>query len=317
VRSRRTASQRPTDPAATRPLSPFTEIRTITETEFRSFQEHIEQHTGIHLADWKHQLVVSRLARRLRLLGLHTFSEYFEVVRSNREEHRQMIDRICTNETRFFREKPHYDFMQKVMIPDLRRAADNGIRERTVRVWSAACATGEEPYSIAMLLLSQLPPSHHWSVEILATDLSTSALDRARAGLWKIERAATIPQPLLEKYMLRGTGQNHGQMKASQPLRDRIRFEQLNLVAPEWPEIGSFDLVVCSNVLIYFAQETKTLLAKRLVDRVTPGGHLLVGHAESLRSYTDEVELIRPTVYRRPGSAHPSAAIPPRYSSKM
>ncbi|HEX9189478.1 MAG TPA: protein-glutamate O-methyltransferase CheR, partial [Vicinamibacteria bacterium] len=170
-----------------------------------------------------------------------------------------------------------------------------GRRPRRVRVWSAACSTGEEPYSIAMTLLAGLPG---WSVEVVATDLSTKVLARAQAALWPVERAKQIPRTYLEAYMLKGFGSQAGLMKAGEALRGVVRFGRVNLAGEPWPE-GPFDLVFCRNVLIYFDRTNKTRVVERLLDRLAPEGFLFLGHAESLTGFTEGARTVIATIYQR------------------
>jgi chemotaxis protein methyltransferase CheR len=204
-----------------------------------------------------------------------------------------MLDAICTNETHFFREPRHFEFLCDRVFPAWREAAEAGRRPRRARVWSAACSTGEEPYTLAMTLLASLPG---WDVEILATDLSTKVLARAEAAIWPLEKAREIPEPYLKAYMLKGYGSQEGLMKAAPELRALVRFARLNLTH-ESPGLGQFDLVFCRNVLIYFDKETKGKVVNRLLDRLLPDGFLFLGHAESLGGFTTRAKAVLPTVY--------------------
>ncbi|HWP34775.1 MAG TPA: protein-glutamate O-methyltransferase [Thermodesulfobacteriota bacterium] len=274
----------------------------ITDAEFGRFQALIERTAGIHLHPGKRALLVSRLARRLRELGVGSFGEYYRLVEQRGEEELiRLLDLVTTNETQFFRERRHFEFLVESVLPAWRQAAAAGSRPRRVRVWSAGCSTGEEPYSIAMVLLDALPPQAGWQIEILATDLSTRALARARAGVWPIEKAAGIPLPYLKAFMLRGTGPEAGRMKAGPELRRVIAFERMNLADDTWRVAGPFDLVFCRNVLIYFAAERRARVVERLVDRLAPGGYLFLGHAEGLCGASGRVRTVEPTVYVRPG----------------
>jgi chemotaxis protein methyltransferase CheR len=267
----------------------------IATRVFRQFQRLVLEEAGISLTDAKRALLVGRLSRRLRELGLASYGDYLARVVEDDEERVRMLDAIATNETRFFREPRQLEFLRDEVFPRWAREGAEGARPRRVRVWSAGCATGEEAYSLAMLLLSVFGPG--WDLGILATDLSTKALAKARAAVWPVERAAQIPEPYRKAYMLRGTGPEAGRMKAGPELRALVDFRRLNLAAERWETEGPFDVLLCRNVLIYFDADGKRLVIARLLDRLAPGGYFLVGHAESLNGLSDRVRPARPSVY--------------------
>jgi chemotaxis protein methyltransferase CheR len=213
----------------------------------------------------------------------------------------RMLDAISTNETSFFRERKHFEFLVSEVIPAWREEAAAGHRPRLVRAWSAGCSTGEEPYSLAMVLLKHLPPSAGWQIEIKATDLSTRVLDRARAGIWPIEKADAIPGEYRRAFMLRGVRAQEGTMKAGPELRQVVQFAQLNLTSDSYPVFRGCDLVFCRNVLIYFDQALRARITSRLIEHLQPGGYLFLGHAETLHSWsTTPLATVIPTVYMRP-----------------
>lgn len=268
----------------------------ISDHEFQLFQALVQHETGIQLPESKRPLLVGRLARRLRELRLPTFAAYHRRVteEGDEPERRCMIDLICTNETRFFREPRQFDWLERHLVPAWVAEAAEGRRRRRLRAWSAACSSGEEPYSLAMVLLAQLPD---WDVQILATDLSTRVLARAEAGLWPIEASRDIPRRHLERFMLRGVGENQGRMKASAALRDVLRFERHNLHLGRPDVAGTFDLIFCRNVLIYFSPEGRAAVVRRLVQRLAPGGNLFFGHAETLNGFGERLHSVGPNVY--------------------
>jgi chemotaxis protein methyltransferase CheR len=267
----------------------------IRADEFALFQALIQRETGIALGPHKMPLLISRLLPRLRALGLRTFAEYYQKVKREEGglELQRMIDCICTNETRFFREPAQFELLRRVLIPAFREA-----RPRRIRVWSAACSTGEEPYSVAMTLLLGLPRSG-FPIEIVATDLSTRALERAQRAIWPIERAAEIPSEHLNAFMLRGKGPQRGNMKAGPEIRALVSFHRHNLIAAARPALGLFDLILCRNVLIYFDAPTRALVVSRLLESMNPRGFLFLGHAEGLSFMSPQVETVMPAVYRR------------------
>jgi chemotaxis protein methyltransferase CheR len=267
----------------------------IATRVFRGFQAVIRRESGISLSDAKKALLVGRLARRMRELGIDDHEEYLERVEADAGERVLMLDAIATNETHFFREPAQFTYLRETAFPRWLEAAAAGKRPRRLRIWSAGCSTGEEPYTLAMLLASFFP--RDWDLEVRATDLSTKALARAEAAVWPIERAREIPPALLKTYMLRGTGPEEGRMKAGPELRALVRFERLNLADESWAEGGPFDAILCRNVLIYFDAEGKRRAVSRLLDHLAEGGLFFVGHAESLNGITDRVRPVMPCVY--------------------
>jgi chemotaxis protein methyltransferase CheR len=300
---------------AARPAGPGTlldgieRIRPITEREFTLFQSLIHREAGIYLAPAKKALLVGRLSKRLRALGLASFGEYYSriVEEDDRDERIQMLDCISTNETHFFREPRQFEFLERQVIPVWKERGP-----RVLRIWSAGCSTGEEPYSLAMLLLHHFPPGSGRQIEILATDLSTRALGRAEAAVWSVDKAPEIPIAYRKAFMLRGTASQEGKMKAAPEIRALVRFERLNLNDERSAAGGPFHLIFCRNVLIYFQMETKLKVIHRLLDALAPDGLLFLGHAESLNAVTDRVATVVPTVYTH---ARPRAAAPARRRS--
>jgi chemotaxis protein methyltransferase CheR len=272
------------------------EIRPITPSEFSLFRNLVENETGIFLSEVKQALVNARLLSRIRELGVRTFSDYYDrVVGSPDDELVRMINAICTNETQFFREPTQFTLISTSLLPRFVNEAEHGLRRRRLRVWSAACSTGEEPYSLAMLLLDRLPAD--WTVEIVASDLSTKALDRAIAGVYPMTRLADIPAELRQRYLLRGVGQQDGKFCVSPALRKLVEFTRMNLVTDSFARLEKFDLVLCRNVMMYFRQETRLEVVTRLTRQLVPNGHLFVGHSESLHGFPG-LRTVIPTVYQ-------------------
>jgi len=265
----------------------------LTTRDFRRFQALVQSEAGIFLSDQKRALLVGRLSPRLRALELASFAAYYDRVWSDREELVRMIDALCTNETHFFREPKQFAFLEQQILPAWRAAAEGGARAKHVRVWSAGCSTGEEPFSIAMSLSWHLPD---WSIDILASDLSTKVLERAAAGIWPMERAEEIPPHYRKTFMLRGRGAQEGKMAARPELASAIRFARINLNDESYPVTGRFDLVFCRNVLIYFDAPSKRRVIDRLLDRLDPAGFFFLGHSESL-NHVERVRAAGPTVY--------------------
>jgi chemotaxis protein methyltransferase CheR len=285
----------------------------ITDDEFALFQTLVQRETGIQLPEVKRPLLVGRVARRIRELKLRSFGDYYKrvTVEGDHAERTRLFDRIATNETHFFREPKHFEFLERRLVPGW--LADADARRRRLRVWSTACSTGEEPYSIAMTLLARLKG---WDIDILATDLSSYALERAQASMWPIEKAGEIPESHLKAFMLRGTGANAGFMKAGPEVRGLVRFARVNLHDGELPAEPPFDVIFCRNVLIYFSTAGRATVVNKLIDRLAPDGCFFVGHAETLSGITDRLRVVEPTIYSNEAPPRPASrgvAAPPRW----
>ncbi len=266
-------------------------IRPITDAELAQFQRFIYDAAGITMSSSKKQLVMGRLGKRLALHKLETFGQYFNLLASGAhpDEVQMAVDLLTTNETYFFRESKHFDFLRAQAV-----AARN--RMQPFRVWSAASSSGEEAYSIAMVLADCLGTTP-W--EVLGTDISTHVLEGAVRALYTMERARHIPPDYLRRYCLKGTGEQEGRLLIDRSLRSKVLFRHVNLNTP-LPHLGQFDLVFLRNVMIYFSDETKREVVGRVISTIKPGGHFLVGHSESLNSISTAVESVAPSIYRRP-----------------
>lgn len=264
---------------------------TITDDEFAQFQKLIFNIAGISMSAAKKPLVGGRLAKRIKHYGLASYADYFRFLTKggNGEEVQVAVDLLTTNETYFFREPKHFDFLRQQILPAAKRGG-------TFRVWSAACSSGEEPYSIAMILADVLDDGA-W--EIVASDLSLRVLERARSGHYAMERAEKIPRASLAKYCLKGVAEQEGTFLINRKLRERIRFMQINLNSA-LPKLGEFDVIFLRNVMIYFDMETKRQVVGRLLPLLKPGGHFLVSHSESLNGIVDdELKTVAPSIYRK------------------
>jgi chemotaxis protein methyltransferase CheR len=268
----------------------------IQESEFASFQRFIFEMAGITMSDSKKALVSGRLAKRLQHYGLQTYDAYFRLLTAGAhpEETQLAVDLLTTNETYFFREGRHFDVLREAA-----QAARPGLRGgATFRVWSAACSSGEEPYSIAMVLADVLGDAP-W--EVVASDISTRVLHKARVGHYPMERASHIPQDYLRRFCLKGIREQHGTLLVEKRLRRRVQFRQVNLNTELPGDLGSYDLVFLRNVMIYFNGDTKRQVVGRVTGRLKPGGHFIIGHSESLHEISDRLQAVVPSVYRRPG----------------
>jgi chemotaxis protein methyltransferase CheR len=275
----------------------------VTPALFAKFQRLIHQETGIWLGDSKVALLCGRLSRRLRTLGISELDEYYDLVtQPDREEERvQMIDAITTNETRFFRDPRHFELLEGRAIPRWRTEVEQGLRQKTVRLWSAGCSSGEEPYSLAMLLARHLPPEQGWNVSILATDISTRILAQARIGIYNVTKSGDIPEPLLKDCMLKGIAKHDGQMKVMPEIQALVDFQKLNLTQGPYPPAAHFDVIFCRNVLIYFDLQSKQKAVEHLTCCLARNGLLFVGQAENLSGMNSELRSLAPAVYARAG----------------
>lgn len=274
---------------------------------FARFQQLIYNESGIWLGEHKQALLTGRLARRLRLLGLENMEEYLQLVTQPDQQHERavMIDCITTNQTHFFREPRHFDFLSQQVFPQWQAAAGAGARPKTLRAWSAACSSGEEPYSLAMLLLKHFPAELGWNIEVLATDICTRVLEKARAALYPIENAKEIPAEFLRNYMLKGRGEQRAFMTVSPEVHRIVRFARVNLHSDTYPVTGLFDMIFCRNVLIYFDQRSKEKVITGILRHLAPAGLLFVGHSEHMGSIVPGLKSIAPTVYAHaPAPAH-------------
>lgn len=263
----------------------------LTEQEFRQFQALLYEIAGIALTPAKQALVSGRLARRLKHYGLCSYGEYFRLLsqQDDKQELQVAIDLLTTNETYFFREPKHFDFLRDTILPGLTGA-------RPVRVWSAACSSGEEVYSIAMVMADRLG-DRPW--EVIGSDISMQMLTRARAAHYPIERAEHIPHEYLTRYCLKGVGSQTGTFLIDRALRGRVRIEQINLNAA-LPRLGEFDVIFLRNVMIYFDLKTKQQVVRRILPLLRRGGYFFVSHSESLNGVVDSLKPVTPSVYRKP-----------------
>jgi chemotaxis protein methyltransferase CheR len=268
----------------------------ISPKNFLDFQALIYRESGIWLSEAKTALLTGRLSKRLRTLGLNNFAAYYQRVEADDEERRTMLDAVTTNETHFFREPVHFQFLEREVLPAWQASGEAGKRARLIRVWSAGCSTGQEAYSLAMMLVDRFPAAEGWSIEILATDLSRRALAIAEQGVWDETKAPEIPPHYLRAFMLKGLRENRGKIKAAASIRV-VRFLRLNLNDATYPAMGKFDLIFCRNVFIYFDMESRKRVVGQLLNHLVPDGYLFVGHAESLSSLRPTLRCVIPTVY--------------------
>jgi chemotaxis protein methyltransferase CheR len=260
----------------------------ITDKEFTLFQRFIFDSAGITLSPAKKALVCGRLSKRLELHRLRSFTEYFRLLEDDpaSAETQMAIDLLTTNETYFFREPKHFDAL-RTQAEAMRGSS------QPYRVWSAACSSGEEPYSIAMVLAATLP---HTPFEVIGSDISARVLDRARTGHYPASRTTHIPREYLREFCLRGTGEQEGTVLVDRRLRERVQFMQVNLNTT-LPKLGQFDCIFLRNVMIYFSVQTKRAVVERVVSLLKPGGLFMIGHSETLNEITTAVVQRAPSIY--------------------
>ncbi|HWR68124.1 MAG TPA: protein-glutamate O-methyltransferase [Desulfomonilia bacterium] len=269
----------------------------ISDKEFQLFREIIYRETGIHMSERKRNLVVARLSKRLRALNLRGFSEYHQYLKDSsdaEDEIIHLINRITTNKTDFFRERHHFDLLRNEIFPPIIEAARNG-GERRLRIWSAGCSSGEEPYSIAMTVSDVFQEERGWDIKILATDLDTDVLSKASRGVYTSQQITPVPMGSLSKYFVR-TPEGY---EAGQNLKNLITFRKLNLMDATFPMKKPFDIIFCRNVMIYFNEETKAELIRKFHLNLKGKGYMFVGHSESLMYMKHLFRFLKHTVYEK------------------
>lgn len=266
----------------------------LSDDDFQRIRRLVRARLGIALAPCKRELVYGRLSRRLRALKLQNFSAYLQRLESgDADELQHFCNAITTHLTSFFREHHHFEFLSQWLLPALERG---NAGSRRMRFWSAGCSTGEEPYSIAMVLLEHMRQLRDWDVRILATDIDTNVLRHASAGVYGAERLARVdPGRVLRWFEALADGREY---RAREELKRLVCFKALNLM-DDWLMQGPIDTIFCRNVLIYFDRETQRQIVARMAALQRPGDHLILGHAESLLQVSTQYQLVRDTIHRR------------------
>jgi len=279
---------------STRPLELGHEFE-LTDGEFKRLRELVHARTGIALSEAKRELVYGRLARRLRKLKLTSFAEYCQLVESPQSaELQELTNAITTNLTSFFRENHHFEQLGGEALPQVVAGRS---ATRRMRLWSAGCSTGEEPYSLAVVLLEALARLPNWDIKLLATDIDSKVVATAAEGVYAEDRFKGVPSERVRNWFRPVAGRPEFS-SASPALKELITFKQLNLLEP-WPMKGPFDIIFCRNVVIYFDKDTQRKLFDRMADLQEPGAWLFIGHSENLHSVTRRYKLAGRTVYRR------------------
>lgn len=270
----------------------------FTQQDFQYLKTVANQHTGIVVDDDKFDMFYSRLARRLRKLSLSSFHEYCELIKAGHSNNEvlELVNCITTNLTAFFRENHHFEFLGNVALPE---AIKKNRAHRKIRIWSAGCSTGEEPYSLAMTLLESMPDIQQWDVQILATDIDSNVLQKAADGIYTMESVKDFSPARLKRFFMRGKGSHEDKVRVKEEVKKLIKFGKFNLIE-DWTMPEPFDIIFCRNVIIYFDKKTKQKLVSRYANTVADGGYLCIGHSESLFRISDSFELVGQTIYRKP-----------------
>ncbi len=274
----------------------------LSETEFERLSRVIYSQCGIKMPPSKKVMLEVRLRRRLRALGLASFGDYCDYLFSAEgmeQELTDMIDVVTTNKTDFFREPRHFEFLTTVAVPELMNFYGAGLR-RNLNIWSAGCSTGEEPYTIAMVLSEFRQQRPGFEFLILGTDISTKVLDRAVRAVYRMDRIDPVPQEMKKKYLLRSRDRQRNLVKIAPEVRSFVRFRRLNFTAEDFGMREPMDIIFCRNVIIYFDRPTQGRLLNRLCEHLIPGGYLFMGHSETLSGLRVPLAPVGPTVYRKP-----------------
>ena len=269
----------------------------LTERQFNTISDLVKDLCGINLHQGKKELVKARLTKRIHHLGLESFAQYIEFIGTadGGAEILAMLDALSTNLTFFFRETAHFDLLRGQVAPEMiRRHA----QDRKLRLWSAGCSSGEEPYSLAIVMNEVLKGAPTWNCQILATDLSGRMLDLARRGIYSRERFRETPAQTIARDFTLLRGQEPKQYQVNDTVRRMVTFARLNLME-SWPMRGPFDVIFCRNVMIYFDKPTQNRLVNRFWEMLVPGGMLFIGHSESLSGAHHRFQYVQPTVYRK------------------
>jgi chemotaxis protein methyltransferase CheR len=268
----------------------------LDETSFKRFRDIIYEESGIKLNESKRALMQSRLMKRLRELGMDGYRDYYGYLMDNyRDEIVNLINAITTNKTDFFRESKHFDYMTGELLPEFVKSGKNELK-----IWSAGCSTGEEPYSIAITAHRFFENRKAPEIRILATDIDTQVLNRGRAGIYKAEDILeVVDMTTAKRYFQKGTAENEGFLRVKDFIRRMVFFRRLNLLDASFPMKGKFDIIFCRNVIIYFDRESQKRLFANFHRHLADDGYLFVGHSETLTGITDRFVFIRNTIYKK------------------
>jgi len=276
-------------------------VATMSDRDFSRLGEFIHDSCGIKITPAKKVMLESRLGKRLKHLSISSFRDYFDYLFSPeglQNELVHMIDVVTTNKTDFFREPAHFSYLAGNAAPELMSLYGAGTR-RNLNIWSAGCSTGEEPYTIAMVLNDLNEKYHGFRYEVLATDISTKVLDIAKLGIYSEDKVGPVPDPLKGRYLMRGKGSRQGMIRIVPELRERVKFRRLNFMEGDFGMREHVDIIFCRNVIIYFDRITQEKLLKRFCGHLVHGGYVIMGHSETLQGMDLPLVPVAPTVYRK------------------
>lgn len=277
-------------------ITAFSSFTRLSTGEFNELVHMVYDQCGINLTPAKKVMLESRLAKRLRLLNMDAFREYIDFVKSKdglEQELIHMIDVVTTNKTDFFREPHHFDYLRSTVLPHFHEKYDGS---RPLKVWSSACSTGEEPYTLAMVLQDFYTQHTSFNYSILASDISTQVLERASTAIYNESHVAALPMSIKQRYLLRSKNKDNTSVRIVPALRSKVDFIRLNLMDHTW-KIDEQDIIFCRNVLIYFDRKTQLEVVTKLVQKLKPGGLLFIGHSESLHGLDLPIKQIKPTIF--------------------
>jgi chemotaxis protein methyltransferase CheR len=302
--------------AAQSPTEFGSPIVTMEDREFALFRTLVQKHTGIWLRDGKQIMLASRLSRRLRLHSLNSFAEYYDFLQSSHggdDELREMINCVTTNKTSFFRENHHFEHLRSAIVPEHLKSA--GEETQRIRIWSAACSTGEEPYSIAITLFDALEVERskrtlnrtrqplpmyaaNRAIEIVASDIDTTVLEKAKRGIYAAESLADVDEQTRKRHFMRGKDEMSGYVKVKPHIMSSVTFKRINLMDKNWPLEGLFDVIFFRNALIYFKQETQDLFLRKMARYLRPNGYLFLGSSEHIPWLSNLYRPLNRTMYQ-------------------
>jgi len=287
---------------AERGIAEHDSLTPMKEREFRLLRELVQEHTGIWLQDGKRTMLAARLAKPVRRLGLRGFQSYYALLRESAEdspEFVEFVNAITTNKTSFFRERHHFDYLAQKIVPEIKAASLRGGRKQ-IRVWSAACSTGEEVYSIAMTLLDAVEEAGWW-LEVVGSDIDTGVLETAQRAIYPAECLESIDELQRQRYFLQGKDSRAGQVKLKPEVTRMVELRRVNLMDERWAVDGPFDVIFFRNALIYFQQDVQERFLRRMAGMLRPGGYLFIGNSEQIPWMHDALEPLSQTMYRLRG----------------
>ena len=280
---------------------PMVGVYTMSDDEFSLFSNLIYSQLGIKMPPSKKLMLTSRLNKRLKALGYRSYKDYYDFIMTESGtscEFNRMIEAVTTNKTDFFRESAHFDLLMRTILPELKEG-DSYKKKGILKAWSAGCSTGEEAYTLAMVM-SEFFSGRNREFSIFATDISIKVLKTGMNAIYKEETIGPVSPEMRKKYLLRGTGDNTGMFRIVPELRSRITFKQLNLMDDVFKVDRDFDIIFCRNVIIYFDKPTQVKLFEKFYNHLNPGGYLFIGSSETLYGVSDRFKPAGPTVYRKP-----------------